>query len=57
MSLTEKLLKEIEGLSEERKQEVIDFVEFLKTKSKKEVEAMMDSIIEENKEALEELSH
>jgi ribosomal silencing factor RsfS len=57
MSLTEKLLKEIEGLSDERKQEVIDFVEFLKTKSKKEVEAMMDSIIEENKEALEELSH
>ena len=57
MSLTEKLLKEIEGLSEERKQEVINFVEFLKTKSKKEVEAMMDSIIEENKEALEELSH
>jgi ribosomal silencing factor RsfS len=57
MSLTEKLLKEIEGLSEERKQEVIDFVEFLKTKSKKEVEVMMDSIIEENKEALEELSH
>ena len=57
MSLTEKLLKEIEGLFEESKQEVIDFVEFLKTKSKKEVEAMMDSIIEENKEALEELSH
>ena len=57
MSLTEKLLKEIEGLSEERKQEVIDFVEFLKTKSKKEVEATMDSIIKENKEALEELSH
>lgn len=57
MSLTEKLLKEIEGLSEERKQEVIDFVEFLKTKSKKEVEAMMDSIIKENREALEELSH
>ena len=57
MSLTEKLLKEIEGLSDERKQEVIDFVEFLKTKSKKEVEAMMDSIIKENKEALEELSH
>ena len=57
MSLTEKLLKEIEGLSEERKQEVINFVEFLKTKSKKEVEAMMDSIIKENREALEELSH
>ena len=37
MSLTEKLLKEIEGLSEERKQEVIDFVEFLITKGKRKL--------------------
>lgn len=57
VNLAEKLLKEFEELPEEKKQEVIDFVEFLKTKSKKEVEKLMDSIIEENKEALEELSH
>ena len=56
MSLAEKLLKEFDKLSEDKKLEVIDFIEFLKLKDKKELGKLMDSIIEENREALEELS-
>jgi hypothetical protein len=56
MSLAEKLLKDFEQLPEEKKREVIDFVEFLKTKTRNEVENLMDAIIEENSEALKELS-
>jgi hypothetical protein len=56
MSLAEKLLKEFEKLPEEKKLEVIDFVEFLKTKTRNQVENLMDVIIEENSEALKELS-
>lgn len=57
MSLAEKLLKEFEELPEEKKREVIDFVEFLKTKTRNQVENLMDIIIDENSEALKELSH
>lgn len=56
MSLAEKLLKEFQELTEEKKMQVIDFIEFLKTKDQKKVENMMDNIIEENREALKELS-
>ncbi|MBP1933233.1 DUF2281 domain-containing protein [Ammoniphilus resinae] len=56
MSLEEKLLKEFQTLSEANKLEVLDFVEFLKTKSKKQLEGIMDNIIEQNREALEELA-
>jgi hypothetical protein len=56
MSLAEKLLKEFEQLPEDKKIEVIDFVEFLKTKTRNEVENLMDVIIDENSEALKELS-
>jgi hypothetical protein len=56
MTLIEKLLKKFEDLPEDKKMEVIDFIEFLKTKDKRKVENMMDTIIEENREALEELS-
>ena len=55
MSLEEKLLKDFQSLSDDKKREVIDFVEFLKTRNR-EVENFMDEIIEENREALEELS-
>lgn len=41
MTLTEKLLKEFEQLNEEKK---------------KEIENLMDTVINENKEALEELA-
>lgn len=56
MTLAEKLIKEFEQLTEEKKKEVIDFVEFVKAKEQKEIENLMDSVIDQNKEALEELA-
>ncbi|CVK19216.1 DUF2281 domain-containing protein [Sporomusa sphaeroides] len=56
MTLAEKLLQDFQGLPEEKKQQVIDFVEFLKSKQQQELEAMMDDIIDTNKEALMELA-
>lgn len=57
MTLAEKLLQDFRELPEDKKQQVIDFVEFLKSKQQKEMEAMMDDIIETNKEALLELAN
>ena len=56
MSLAQKLVKDFEQLSEDKKKEVIDFVEFLKIKERKEKIELMDSIIDENEEALKELA-
>ncbi|HML33425.1 DUF2281 domain-containing protein [Sporomusa sphaeroides] len=56
MTLAEKLLQEFQELPEDKKQQVIDFVEFLKNKQQQELEAMMDDIIDTNKEALMELA-
>jgi hypothetical protein len=56
MSLAERLVKDFEQLSEDKKKEVIDFVEFLKIKEIKEKIELMDSIIDENEEALKELA-
>lgn len=56
MTLAEKLMKEFEQLTEEKKKEVIDFVEFVKAKEQKEFVNLMDSVIAENKEALKELA-
>lgn len=56
MSLARELLENFNELSDEKKKEVIDFVEFLKTRDQNNLETMMDKIIEENREALEELS-
>lgn len=56
MSLAEKLIKDFEQLSEDKKKEVIDFVEFLKIKEKKEKIGLMDFVIDENEEALKELA-
>ena len=56
MSLAEKLLNDFEQLSEAKKIEVIDFIEFLKNKEQKELELLMDLVINENREALEELA-
>lgn len=55
MSLAEKLVKDFEQLTEEKKREVIDFVEFLKIKEKKGKLDLMDCIIDENQDALKEL--
>ncbi|MDP4183460.1 MAG: hypothetical protein Q8942_20525 [Bacillota bacterium] len=56
MSLAEKLIKDFEQLSEDKKKEVIDFVEFLKIRERKEKLELMDSVIDENEEALKELA-
>lgn len=56
MTLAQKLFIEFEKLPDDKKQEVIDFVEFLKEKSNKNIDKMMDTIIEENKEAFKELA-
>ncbi len=56
MTLAEKLVEEFEQLTEEKKKEVIDFVEFVKAKEQKNIENLMDSIITENREALGELA-
>ena len=55
MSLAERFLKEFVGLPEDKQKEVIDFIEFLKIKDKNELGKLMDTIIEENRQALEEL--
>lgn len=56
MTLAEKLLKDFEELPQEKKKEVIDFVDFLKQKTQREMEQIMDNIIDNNKVALRELS-
>jgi hypothetical protein len=55
MSLEEKLLNDFKSLPDDKKVEVIDFVEFLRAKSRK-LESMMDEVIDENLDALNELS-
>ncbi|MGE5606934.1 MAG: DUF2281 domain-containing protein [Bacteroidota bacterium] len=56
MSLAERFLKEFDELPEEKKKEVIDFIEFLKMKDRNELGTLMDTIIKENQQALNELS-
>ena len=56
MSIEEKLIKDFLTLPVEKRQEVIDFVEFLKSKNNEQVENIMDEVINENHEALKELS-
>lgn len=56
MSLAEKLLDVFMKLPEDKKEEAIDFIEYLNMKNQKELEKMMDNVIIENKEALKELS-
>jgi Asp-tRNA(Asn)/Glu-tRNA(Gln) amidotransferase B subunit len=56
MTLSEKLINEFVQLSDEKKKQVIDFVEFIKVKEQKEIEDLMDTVIAENSEALKELA-
>lgn len=55
MSLSERLLQTFNTLPEDKKRQVIDFVEFIKSKNQIELENLMDTIIDENHEALKEL--
>lgn len=56
MTIVEKFIKEFEELPEEKQAEVIDFIEFLRIKENNKITQMMDSIIDENMEALLELA-
>jgi ribosomal silencing factor RsfS len=56
MSIEEKLIQDFLTLPEDKKLEVIDFVEFLKNRSNKQMESLMDDIIKENTDALRELA-
>jgi hypothetical protein len=56
MSIEEKLIQDFLTLPDDKKLEVIDFVEFLKIRSNKQIELFMDDIINENIEALRELA-
>ncbi|NLC43147.1 MAG: hypothetical protein GX783_02560 [Clostridiales bacterium] len=57
MSLSERLIKSFNALPEDKKRQVIDFVEFIKSKNQIEIENLMDTIIDENQEALKELGN
>ncbi len=56
MTLAEKLIVEFEQLTEDKKKEVINFVEFIKIKEQREIENLMDAVITENNESLKELA-
>lgn len=56
MTLAEKLLQEFQALPADKQQQVVDFVEFLRNRQRKDIENMMDEIITENKEAFVELA-
>lgn len=56
MTLAEKLLRDFQALPEDKQQQVIDFVEFIRNKQQKEMETLMDEIITVNKEAFVELA-
>jgi len=56
MTLAEKLLQNFQELPDEKKRQVIDFVEFLRIKERQELEQMMDNIIADNREAFVELA-
>lgn len=49
MSLAADLIKNFNELPDDKKKEVIDFVEFLKVRSQKNLEKAMDELIEDNK--------
>ena len=56
MSLPEEIMSEIEFMNDMQKREVLDFARYLRMKEEKELDALMDRLIDENIEALEELA-
>lgn len=54
MTLSEKLMQDFDQLSEDKKKEVINYIEFLEMKERIE---LMDSVIDENEEALKYLAN
>lgn len=56
MGLPEEIMHELQSMNDHQKQEVLDFVRFLRMKEEKELDVLMDSIIEDNLEAFKELA-
>ena len=56
MSLPEAIMHELKSMSDYQKREVLDFVRFLRMKEERELDALMDSIIDDNLEAFKELA-
>ena len=56
MRTIEKLKMEIENLDEETIKQVLNYVEFLKNKREKEINKIMDLVIDENIEVFKELA-
>ena len=50
------MIKNLKKLTEENKKEIKDSIKCTETKEQEEIEALMDSIIYENKEALSKLA-
>ncbi len=57
MTLAQEFIQEFEQLSDNRKREVIDFIEFIKQKENKSIENAMNEIIADNLDALKELAN
>lgn len=56
MEVAKKIYEEVMKLPEETQREVLDFIEFKKMKWKKNIEKIIDEVIEENYEILKELA-
>jgi hypothetical protein len=56
MGLAERIIQDMNNLSEEKQMEVIDFIEFLKQKQDKEDDEIINKVVLENAEAMEELA-
>ncbi|ADQ05773.1 hypothetical protein Calkro_0007 [Caldicellulosiruptor kronotskyensis 2002] len=56
MEVAKKIYEEVIKLPEETQREVLDFIEFKKMKWKKNIEEIIDKVIEENYEILKELA-
>ena len=56
MGLPEQIMLELEAMNDNQKREVLVFVRFLRMKEQRELERTMDSLIDENLEALLELA-
>ena len=56
MSLPEAIMHELKSMNDYQKREVLDFMRFLRMKEERELDALMDSIIDDNLEAFKELA-
>jgi len=56
VEVAKKIYEEVIKLPEETQREVLDFIEFKKMKWKKNIEQIIDKVIEENYEILKELA-